>query len=134
MLATVAIAALALLVVVVVSTVTASQVTDDLLSIRDQYLPKVGLRPRLETHLERVGRSLQDAVAASDADLLAVARTEAAAFRTDLNAAGTAIDPRAAASLRQELDGYVGTSTRISERLIAGETGESIVDEMTAMQ
>ena len=44
MIAIVAIAALALLVVVVVSAFTARQVTDDLLSIRDQYLPKVGLR------------------------------------------------------------------------------------------
>jgi signal transduction histidine kinase/DNA-binding response OmpR family regulator/HAMP domain-containing protein len=132
--AIVAIAALALVILMVVGWFTAKQTEEHLTSIRDQYLPKIALRPVLERQFERLQRGLQDAVAASDPDLLAQTRELERSLQDELAAAAAALDPRATADLRRAFESYYQTAYRISERLIAGETGENIVDEMAAMQ
>src|SRR5690606_23688268 len=123
MAAVVAVAALALLVLLVTGAITSARVEDHLASIRGNHLPRIGLQPRLEGHFERIGRGLQDAVAASDVDMLADTRQLADRFTGELAAAGDAVDPQAAAALRQAVADYYGAAYRVSERLIAGETG-----------
>ncbi|HLU68879.1 MAG TPA: histidine kinase dimerization/phospho-acceptor domain-containing protein, partial [Kofleriaceae bacterium] len=134
MAAVVAVAALALLVLLVTGAITSARVEDHLASIRGNHLPRIGLQPRLEGHFERIGRGLQDAVAASDVDMLADTRQLADRFTGELAAAGDAVDPQAAAALRQAVADYYGAAYRVSERLIAGETGEALIDAIADMQ
>jgi GAF domain-containing protein/HAMP domain-containing protein len=130
----VAIAALALVVLVVADTFADRSVNRHLVNIQQQFLPKVGLAPELEGQLERITRSLQDAAAASDQDLLAASRKQKEAFMARLAAARSALEPAEAAGLEVAVEAYYGAAERVTGRLIAGETGEDLVDEMSAMQ
>ena len=73
--ALVATATLALTALVLVSSIIGRRVGGHLEEIRRNYLPKVGLRPRLEAQFERIQRAFQDAVAAKDPEK-AAATTE----------------------------------------------------------
>jgi signal transduction histidine kinase/CheY-like chemotaxis protein len=128
------VASLALIVLVAVGSMTATKVEEHLVDIRDHYLPKVGLQNRLEAQLERVGRGLQDAVAASDRGLLKATRTTHEQLLAELAAAGPAVEPAAGRAALEAIDAYFASAYRTSERLIDGETGEAIVEDMADMQ
>jgi signal transduction histidine kinase/DNA-binding response OmpR family regulator len=102
--------------------------------IRRHYLPKVGLRPQLEAQFERMQRGFQDAVAASDSEKLARMVDLKKEFLQQLAASSGAVDPGLAASLEQAIEEFHTTAMALSRRLIAGETGEGLIIQMTEMQ
>jgi signal transduction histidine kinase/DNA-binding response OmpR family regulator/HAMP domain-containing protein len=134
LIAIVAINALALIVLILSSSLLSRRVDLHLGVIQEQYLPKVGLRPHLKRQFERIGRGLQDAVAAADRDLLSSTREVEQALLAQLDAAASALEPRNAAALAAAVEDYYAAAYRLSGRLIDGETGEAIVHEVEAMQ
>jgi CheY-like chemotaxis protein/signal transduction histidine kinase/HAMP domain-containing protein len=127
-------ATLAVLVLIVSSAVMSRRAEQQMVIIRDRYLPKVELRPQLEGQFEHLRRALQDAVAARDSEALAAARALHGGLVERIAAAHEVIAPPQAAALRAAVDDYFHAAYDVSGRLIAGETGEELVDAMTAMQ
>lgn len=127
-------AALAFFAIIVVSVVTAQRMVTQLTTIENQYLPKVELEPKLEARFEALRRGFQDAVAAHDTDALARAGDLENALLQDLDAARDILGAGGTAALRTALEEYYSAAHDVSRRLIAGETGEPIVDAMAHMQ
>jgi signal transduction histidine kinase/DNA-binding response OmpR family regulator/HAMP domain-containing protein len=134
LLTVVAINALALVVLVASGSFTAGQVEQHLNDIRDQYLPRVALRPRLHGQFERLQRALQDAAAAADSDLLAAARGHRDAFITELATPAGAIAPADAIALERALDDYYSSAHRVSSKMIDGDTGDRLGADIEDMQ
>src|SRR5712664_3784571 len=130
----VATAGFALAALVVSSSIIAGRVEKQIDDIRRHYLPKVGLRPQLEAQFERMQRGFQDAVAASDTEKLARMVDLKKEFLQQLAASSGAVDPGLAASLEQAIEEFHTTAMALSRRLIAGETGEGLIIQMTEMQ
>jgi signal transduction histidine kinase/CheY-like chemotaxis protein/HAMP domain-containing protein len=126
--------ALALVTMLLLSRVIETRVDDQLASIQRHYVPRIGLKPQLEGTFDKIGRSLQDAVAANDLDMLDEAQRHHETLVEQLDAAGDAVDPGDAAAFKKALDTYVTSAVTVSRRLIAGEEGEDIVNGMQAMQ
>ena len=68
--ALVAAAALGLLVLLISSSIVEQRVEAHLAEIRVQYIPKIGLRERLQAKFEDVSRQLRDAAEASEIEML----------------------------------------------------------------
>jgi CheY-like chemotaxis protein/HAMP domain-containing protein len=127
-------AALALLIMLIGSAVIGAQQTRDLRDVEQRLVPKLELGPKLETEFDRLRQAMQDAVAAQDAPALE-ATLDARNHIFDLVGGSHAIiDANDAALLRWTVHDYYETARDLSRRLIAGETGESLVDEMARMQ
>ena len=126
--------ALAFLVLVLASTLLSSRVQRELSNIEDHYVPRVELGPNLDTQFERLRRGFQDAVAARDVEALARTRELLSAFLDRLAAAHDAVDPVKATALRSAVEEYHAAAYEVSRRLIDGETGEPLVEAMSAMQ
>src|SRR5258706_1185363 len=103
-------------------------------NIQERYVPRLAGDPRLDGQFERIRRGCQDAVAARDMAALARTRDLKNTFFEQLASAPNAVDPAEAAALRSAIDDYYAASYDVSQRLIAGTTGEAVVDAMTAMQ
>ncbi len=132
--AIVATAAIGFLVLMAVGAYTLNTTKVELAKIEGRYLPKVDLKPRLEGLLGALQRSFQDAVSARDLDALAAVGETESAFRGQLAAASSALDPVQAAALSAALEDYTRTASDVSRRLIRGETGTTLVDDMSVMQ
>lgn len=132
--AIVAIASLALLLVILASGLAASRVERQLAKVQGRYLPLVELEPQLNAAFERLQRGFQDAVAARDGEALATMGELKVAFLTRLDHASGAVAGPDDAALRAALEDYYTSAYNVSRRLIADETGEALVDAMTAMQ
>jgi PAS domain S-box-containing protein len=130
----VGIAALALVLLIVASGVVARRAEVQLSAIQDRYLPKVVLQPELDASFERLRRGFQDAVAAHDAETLAITKNLEDRFLSQLAGAEGAVEPDDGAALRRALEDYYAAALDVSRRLIANETGEALVDAMAAMQ
>jgi signal transduction histidine kinase/DNA-binding response OmpR family regulator len=130
----VATAGFALAALVVSSSIIAGRVEKQIDDIRRHYLPKVGLRPQLEAQFERMQRGFQDAVAASDTEKLSRMVELKKEFLQQLAASSGAVDPGLAAALEQAVEDFHTTAMALSNRLIAGETGEGLIIQMTEMQ
>jgi signal transduction histidine kinase len=131
----VAVAALALLVILVAGAVIADRVEHQLDSIQRYYLPKLSLAPQLEAQLERLQRGFQDAVAARDLEALAATRGIEGSFAALVRQAdGGAVDHTEAAALQSAIEDYFTAGYDVSRRLIAGETGEKLLEAIAAMQ
>src|SRR5581483_184447 len=126
--------ALAFMLLIAASAAIAQRVTVELSRIQEGFLPKVELGPRLERDLDALTRRFQDAVAAKDTDALDDTARLKSALRDELAGAAGAVDPREADALRAALDDYYATALDVSRRLIAGETGEPLVDSIAVMQ
>ena len=129
-----AVSATALVVILVASALSAARVDRQIASIQREFLPRVGLQPKLEGDLERLGRAFQDAVGSHDRDALEATRARKGELLADVAAAGGALHPDVAAAVRVEVEKYFEAAYDVSRRLIAGETGEDIVDAMRGMQ
>jgi signal transduction histidine kinase/CheY-like chemotaxis protein len=127
-------AASALLILIAASTAISASAEQQLIAIQERHLPRLQLGPRLEGNFERLKRGLQDAVAARDPEALAGTRAIETQFLEQLDAAGAAVTPGQAAVLRGAMDDYYLAAADVSRRLISGETGERLVDAMSAMQ
>ena len=134
LLAIVGIAAFAFVALVVASALLGNRVEGHLTTIRERYLPRIELGPELDGQFERLRRSYQDAVAIRDTDELGAAEEYKRNFLSRLEAARGAVDPEAAAELRAALNDYCAAANDVSRRLIAGDTGEGVVDAEAAMQ
>lgn len=130
----VAVPAAAMVAILVGSSVLTARVERQVAQIQRRYLPLVELEPQLEAGLERIDRGFQDAVAAHDLDALDAMPETKKEFVERLDAARDATDPEAAGELRRALDDYFAKADRVSRRLLAGETGEALVDAIQAMQ
>ncbi len=129
------VAALALLVILVAGAVIAGRVEHQLESIQRNYLPKLELAPQLEAQLERLQRGFQDAVAARDLEALAATRGIEGGFLALVRqAGGGAVEPREAAALQGAIEDYFTSGYDVSRRLIAGETGEKLLEAIATMQ
>ena len=73
-------------------------------------------------------------MAARDPEAVNATRAIVDTFFKDLDGAGTAVTPGQAAALRSAMDDYYAAAIDVSRRLVAGETGERLVDAMSAMQ
>jgi CheY-like chemotaxis protein/signal transduction histidine kinase len=127
-------AAAALLILIVASAAISKRTEQELAQIQERHLPRLQLGPQLQADFERLKRALQDAVAARDGDAIAATRAIETKFLVDLDGGGSAVTPGQIASLRAAMDDYYGAAVDVSRRLVAGETGERLVDAMTAMQ
>lgn len=127
-------AGFAFFILILASAITSQKVNQQVTEIRELYLPKMELGGHLESQFERLTKSFQDAVAAHDPEALAATRTIKDAFINDLMAASQTVGPDKAATLRGVVDDYYDSAYDLSQRLMAGETGESIVARATAMQ
>jgi|HubBroStandDraft_1064217.scaffolds.fasta_scaffold07711_4 PAS domain S-box-containing protein len=132
--AIVAIATLALLLVIVASSVAARRVERQLAKVQGRYLPLVELEPQLTAAFERLRRGFQDAVAAHDTEALASMGELKDAFLSRLDEAHGAVNPVDDAALRSALEDYYTSAYDVSQRLVAQERGERLVETMTAMQ
>ncbi|HUB07634.1 MAG TPA: ATP-binding protein [Myxococcales bacterium] len=127
-------AALALGLVIAASRLIANRVDQQIETIRGRYVPKLDLEPRLKGQLDRLARDFQDAADARDTSFLDAAAQQKQAFLRDLQAAGGAVDPAAAAELRAALDAYYAAALDVTRRLMARETGQELIDSVTSMQ
>jgi len=127
-------ALLALVSVLVVSTWMGVRQSRELDDVQDRLVPKTELGPRVEAEFERLARSMQDAVVAQDASALAAAQDRKAALFELIGGAGGALDPAAAASMRWAVQDYFQTAHAVSQRMIAGESSDALLQEVTRMQ
>ena len=127
-------AALALLVMLVGSALMGAQQTRDLRDVEQRLVPKLELGPKLESEFDRLRQAMQDAVAAQDAPALEATLDARNRMFDLIGATHGVIDASDAAMLRWTLHDYYETASDVSRRLIAGETGETLVEEMARMQ
>jgi signal transduction histidine kinase len=130
----VGISAVAFGLLVTASAALATRVEGKLSVIQQDYLPRLELQPQLEGSFERLRRDFQDAVSAHDGDALAATGDERASFLEQLAAAHDGVSQADAAALRAAFEDYYAAGFDVSRRLIADETGEALVDAMSAMQ
>jgi signal transduction histidine kinase len=134
LLTVVAISAAACALCVATEVVVANRVERQLDAIRAEHLPKIGLEPELTASFDALSRAFQDAVASRDLDDLSATDRIRQQIIAHLDAAHTAIDAQHAKALLQALAVYYDVAHDLSRRLIAGETGEGMVDAIAAMQ
>ena len=109
--AIVAVAAAALIALAISSGFSERAVEAQVDSIRDTYLPKIRLRPELIGAFDRLTRTIQNAVEAADADMLAAATTERDAVLR-LSDTHDAISVGQSATLRLAVEDYVDSRSR----------------------
>ncbi len=127
-------AAAALGILIAASTVISGRAEEALVNIQELHLPRLQLGPHLQGDFDRLKRGLQDAVAARDLDAIGATRHTELGFLEDLDRAVGVVTPGQAAALRVAMDDYYSAAVDVSRRLVAGETGERLVDAMSAMQ
>jgi CheY-like chemotaxis protein len=127
-------ALVALLAVSLVGAVMSVRQGHALDDMQGRLVPKAELGPRVEAELEHLTRSLQDAVAAQDSTALEATAERRAALFGLLAGAGPALDEAAAASVRAAVQDYYDSARDVSRRMIAGESSEALVQDISRMQ
>lgn len=127
-------ALLALISVLVLSAMMSVRQNRELDRVQSRLVPKAELAPRIEAELERLTRSLQDAVAAQDPAALEATTERKTALFELIAQAGPALEPAAAASLRWAVQDYYESARDVSSRMIAGESGELLLQDVARMQ
>ena len=119
--AIVAVAAVAMLILAITGAWLDDRVERQVDDIRQQYLPKIRVRPQLEAAVERVHRALEDAAGAAEIDRLDSAGT---AHRELLDAIDSATDAMTHAqrmSLRTLADDHYRQGVSVARKLIDGD-------------
>lgn len=124
----------ALLAVLVASAAMGVRQNRELDQVQSQLVPKSELGPRVEASFERLTRALQDAVAAQDSNALEATQDQKTELFELLGGAGAALEPQAAASIRWAVQDYYQTAHEVSRRLIAGDSGEALLQDVARMQ
>jgi CheY-like chemotaxis protein/signal transduction histidine kinase len=127
-------ATLSFAVLVVATALISRKLEAELATIQGRYLPKMDLGPRLEADFEGARRAFQDAVGSHDLDAVAEARDRRHLLLDRLAEARGVLDPAQTATLVRALEDYFGSASDVSRRLIGGETGEPLLEAMSAMQ
>lgn len=127
-------AGLGLLLVIISTALIGMRETRDLKVLEGRLLPKLALGPRLEADFDRLGRALQDAVAAEDRQALEETHSIRDEMFERIAAAPNAVSAEQARWLRKSVEEYYEAAYDVSSRLIDQETGEAIIGAMAAMQ
>jgi CheY-like chemotaxis protein len=127
-------ALLALVAVLIASASMGVRQVRELDEVQGRLVPKAELGPRVEAAMERLARSMQDAVAAQDSSALEATQEQKTELFALIAQAGPALEPAAAASIRWSVQDYYQTAHEVSRRMIAGESGEALVQQVTRMQ
>jgi PAS domain S-box-containing protein len=106
-----------------------------LAEVRDRQVPALELGREVELTVEAIIRSLQDAVTASEPDDLAEADALVAMLRERLRAAQAAAGAGfpELAEWESALEAYYPLARNVSERLIAGEHGDSLDGDLAEL-
>jgi signal transduction histidine kinase/DNA-binding response OmpR family regulator len=134
LLAIVGVATIALIALTVSNSVSERAVEGQIDSIRDTYLPKIRLRPALTASFDHLVQTIQNAVAAADADVLASVSSERDAVLGLLASGRDAMSAGQSATLRLAIDDYFDSALVVSRRLIAGDGGEAEAAQVQDMQ
>jgi signal transduction histidine kinase/CheY-like chemotaxis protein len=126
--------AIAFLAVIITSALVARRVEQQMATVERRLIPKLELGPQLKADFEALGRSYQEAVAAHDGDALDRTRGVRDRMVEKLAGAHEVLDPATSAEFRVALGEYHDAAFGVSRRMIAGDTGEEVVDGMAAMQ
>lgn len=127
-------AALALLGVATGSALIGARQTQGLADVEGHLVPKLRVGPELTAQFRQLTRAMEEAVAAQDHTALDATEPirdrlfEVIGSNTEVLGSGDA------AALRWAIQDYYQVARNISERLIAGETGERLVDDVPKMQ
>jgi len=127
-------AAAALLLTLVGSALIGAQQTRNLRDVEQRLVPKLELGPKLQTEFDHLHQAMQDAVAAQDAPALAATIADRNRIFEIIARARGVLDPSDAALLRWTIHDYYQSAEDVSRRLIAGDTGEEVVERMARMQ
>ena len=127
-------AAAALLITLVGSALIGAQQTRDLRDVEQRLVPKLELGPKLQTEFDHFRQAMQDAVAAQDVQALEATVANRTRIFELLAGSRGVLDPSDAALLRWTIHDYDEAAQDVSRRLIAGDTGEALVDRMARMQ
>lgn len=127
-------AGLGLVLVLISTALIGMRETRNLKVLEGRLLPKLALGPRLEADFDRVGRGLQDAVAAEDRQALSETRSIRNQLLQRIETASTVIGLEQVQTLRRRVGEYYEAAYDVSNRLISQETGEAMVDAIAAMQ
>jgi signal transduction histidine kinase/CheY-like chemotaxis protein len=121
-------------VVIVASQVITSRVRERLVEIEQRQIPRLELGPRIAADFTELTRTFQDAVAAQDVDALEEAGRVRDRIVGRLEKGEGVFDPAASAELRVSLEVYHALALDVSRRMIEGEGGEDIIEQVTRMQ
>ncbi len=132
--AVVAVAAAAVVALTVSSGLSDHAIETQVDSIRETYLPKIRLRPALSGGFERLSHTVQNAVEAADADVLAGAVGERDALLRLATDARDAMTIGQLAMLSFAVNDYFDDAIAVSRKLIAGDGGEAVVGQVQQMQ
>ena len=127
-------AALALLVTLIGSAIIGAQQTRDVQVIEQRLIPKLELGPKLDSEFEHLRQTMQDAASAQDPQALEAALERRKRLFELIAESRGVLDPSDAAELRWNVQDYYESAHDVTSRLIAGETGEALVDKMARMQ
>ncbi len=121
-------------VATVASSLIGAQQNRDLEQVEYRLVPRLELGPRLTTEFAQLARSMQDAVAAEDAAQLSSTADLKARLIERVDGASELLTPEHAAALHDAIEAYYQSAHAVSQRMLAGETGEQLLDEMQSMQ
>jgi len=126
--------AFAFLILICAEAFLTNRMAEQLTKIQKHYIPILEFGPRLESGFEHLRRSFQDSVAAQDKEALEKTAAIKDSFLNDLAAAKDVIDSAHISALREGTEAYYTAAYTVSHRLIAGDTGLTLVNEMSLMQ
>src|SRR5688572_6119214 len=121
-------------VATVASSLIGAQQNRDLEQVEFRLVPRLELGPRLNAEFAQLGRSMQDAVAAEDANQLSATAQLKDRLLDHLDESEELLTPEHASSLRESIEGYYESAHTVSRRMLAGDTGEQLLDDMQLMQ
>ena len=103
--------------------------------IEGGYAPSLDLSRNLEEQMSLLQRSMQDAVAAMDPELVTATEGIRVAFHRLLDSAGTnpVADARELADLGRQFDAYYTVARATSERMLRMESGEAVTAALEDM-
>lgn len=102
--------------------------------IRERFIPIIELGPRLTTDFEHLRRAFQDGVAAQDNQAVEQTHLVEEKLLDEVEATVPIIGRAQASALRSAIGDYYAAAQGVSVRILAGETGLTLVDSMSAMQ
>jgi CheY-like chemotaxis protein/signal transduction histidine kinase/HAMP domain-containing protein len=127
-------AAVAFVMVILVSSLIGLREARQLADIEGRLVPKLALGPALDAELEQLRRGLQDAVAAQDLERLAETRALRDGLLATLGSAKEVLDPAELQNIHGAVEDYYDSALAVSKGLIAGQSGEDALEAMATMQ
>ncbi len=110
------------------------KVRDSLLTIRELYLPKMKLGPKLDAQLEKIKRGFQDAVAAQDPEVLNTTHMWVDEVSEIVASAQPSVSSSDAGAIRNAFKNFYDAGLAVSRRLMHNETGEALLQGIEDMQ